>query len=567
MAFKRLGRCFGASVLALGAAQIAHGQTTAPSSVTPPTLRPEPTTGGVQVAIPDSGALVAPRGSEALTVTLVSATVEGGFREVAGETNAIIATLQGRRVTLAEIYKAASGIEEAHARAGYVLARVVVPPQSLVDGGALRLIVIDGFIDEIDLSQVPARARGTVARRVAGLKGRHHVRLIDIERPLLIADDVPGLTLSSTLTRGAAAGGVRLVLVGRQALISGSIGADNSLSPALDRYEVTAQLALNSALGLGEQIYGFASSGYNVSKLFSSDVPVRVLGGGVVMPFGDGRLTLNPEATFSRTQPKVTPGTPQSRGSLRRLTLRSNYTLIKTRAQNASLALTLEQIDETNALPQFGVDISHDRFMAARLGVTYGTARLAGVSLVANAQLSQGLGGLGGLKLSELPSGTTYSRQGASHQFTKLDLTVRAVAPLASEWRINATVKAQTTFGRPVFRSEQTALEGSDALSAYVGGLTAVDEAVTGRAELSKPVSLPHLQLVPYAFAAGGLGRIDQPTVLEPGSIAAASVGAGLRAAIAGTGLTLSVEYAHGFADYAPLRSADRVNAALSLHF
>lgn len=556
------------TALALGAAQAAHAQATAPSSVTPATLRPDTQNRAVPIAIPDSGALEAPQGAAALTVRIDSVTIDGAFPEVADQTARIVAALRGRTVTLAEVYRAASEIEAAHARAGYVLARVVVPPQSLVEGGTLRLVVVDGFIEDVDVSGVPARVRAAVLARVAGLKGRHHVRLNATEQPLLIANEVPGLVLSSTLTRGNQPGGTRLVLVGTQNLLSGRLDFDNSLSSALGTYGFDAQLQLNSALGLGEEIYGFAASGYDLARFFRADVPVRVLGGGVVLPIGDGRLTINPEATFSRTQPKTPVGAPVSRGDLRRLTLRGGYTLVKTRRETLVTNAVVEQIDETDKLPDFGVAISHDRFMAARFGASYSFNAPYGSSFAAGGQVSQGLGGLGALRQGDLPFGTTYSRQGSSLTFTKLNVTLHGQTSLSNTLQLNVVVKGQTSFGKPVFRSEQAVLEGVDALSAYVGGVTAVDEALVARTELVGTLPLARTLLVqPYAFVAGGISRINRPTFFEPGGINAGSAGVGLRANLLGPGIALGVEYARGFADYAPLRSVDRLNVAASIRF
>jgi hemolysin activation/secretion protein len=565
MSAKLLGLLCG-PVLALAGSATAQAQATAPSSITPQTLRPDTPDRNTSVAIPQAGTLEAPQGAGQLSVRIGKVTVEGGFAELDAQTAAIVTPLEARSVTLAEIYQAASEIEAAYARAGFVLARVAVPPQSLMDGGPLRIRVIDGYVESVDFSAVPARARRAVAARIAGLVGRRHLDLGRIEQPLLVAGEVPGLTLSSTLVRGELPGATRLVLGGRQKLISGQISAENNLSPALGTYGLTAQLSLNSALGVGEQIYGFAAGGYDVARFFTATAPVRVLGGGAVVPLGDGRFSLNPEATFSRTEPAALPGAPRTRGNLRRLTLRAGYTAHRTRHHALVLNATAEQIDETNALPEFGTDISHDRFMAARLGANYSRTEARGGTLYLSGQLSQGLGDLGAIRPARLPLGTTLSRQGASLSFTRIDLSLRAFLPLPRGWQLSLGARAQTSFGKPLLRSEQTALEGSEAVSAYLGGNTAVDEAITLRAEFGRPVSIAHLWAVaPYLFAAGGVGLANRPTVLEPGGLSAGSVGAGLRAAVAGTGLTFAAEYAHGFSDYAPLRSANRLNAAITL--
>jgi hemolysin activation/secretion protein len=206
--------------------------------------------------------------------------------------------------------------------------------------------------------------------------------------------------------------------------------------------------------------------------------------------------------------------------------------------------------------------------MVARLGATYRATMPGGGGIVLSGQLSQGLGGLGALEAGNLPLGTTYSRQGASLGFTKADLSLNTFMPIGRDLQLTLVAKGQTSFGAALFRSEQSTLEGSDAVSAYVGGVTAVDESVTARAEFAGRFDLAQVaQVRPYVFIAGGTGRINRPTLLEPGTLGAGSAGVGLRAAIAGTGLGFGAEYAHGFSDYAPLRTADRVNASISLRF
>ena len=332
----------------------ASAQTVSPVTVTPSTLAPEQSNTGYRLEIPEAGALQAPAGAEKMSVTLTDVQIAGGFPEVAAQTDAVIAGLRNRRVSLAQIYAAASQIEAIHARAGYVLARVSVPPQQLADGGALKIVVTDGFIESVDVTGLPGRVRSAVKARTAMLDGKRHVTIAQIEQPLVIAGDVPGLSLRSTLMRGTLPGGTRLVLEGKQHLLTGSLGVDNQLDPSLGRWGINLQLALNSAFGLGEQIYGFVSSNYDLSQTFKRNPPERVLGGGNILPLGDGRFSLNPEATFARTAPAPAAGTPQTVGTLRRLTMRANDTLLRTRRSQAAVNLTVEQIDETNAVPDFG---------------------------------------------------------------------------------------------------------------------------------------------------------------------------------------------------------------------
>jgi hemolysin activation/secretion protein len=550
----------------------ALAQTVSPITVTPESLRPQSDPGKSQITIPESNGLIPPKGAESLSVTLQAATLEGGFSTMAVHSDPILARLNGQKLTLTQIYVAASEIEAAYARAGHVLARVAVPPQELKDGGTLRLLLINGFIEEIDVSAVPSHVRKAVHARTSRLKGQHSLVLQEIEQPLLIANDIPGLTLRSTLERGNQSGATRIVLQGSHRLISGSVGVDNQFDPSLGRWGANAQLALNSVLGLGEEVYGFVSTGYNITRLFSHDARVRVLGGGIALPVSNGRLTFNPEVTFARTAPVAALGAPNSVGKMRRLTFRTNLVLKRTRRHAFNLDGAIEHITASNSFPDFAFTLSQDRYSVARLGLNFAQGRGPGPIFSLSAQLSQGLGNLAAISASDtLTSGIGYSRFGAENRFTKLSLQARSGLALGDQFELSLSAKAQSTFGKAVFRPEQFSLEGRDALSAYVGGETAVDEGALVRAELALQLENEKSKILssaqPYVFAAGGIGRINRPTFIEPSHLSAAALGAGTRFSLAGGKMSFAVEYARGFSDLASLRSTDRVNCSAVFRF
>lgn len=562
-----------ALALALCPQSGALAQSAAPITVTPPTLRPERPDNGFRVEVPTTGALQAPPGSEGLSVTLGKVAVVGGLPPLAEATSAATARITGRRVSLAEIYAAASDIEAAYARAGYVLVRVSVPAQDLRDGGDLRIVVTDGFVEAVDLSGLPPRVRAAVRQRLRTLTGRHPVRLAEIERALLLANDVPGLTLHSTLARGLQPGGTRLLLDGTHKIVSGRIAVDNGLAASLDTYQASVQLQLNGVLGLGETIYGLAASGYDPGQWLKSRAPVGVIGGGFVLPVGDGRFSLNPEAIYSRTAPTPLPGAPLSLGTLRRLSLRAAYTLVRTRARQGSVTLGYEAIEEQNRLPQFDTLISHDRYMVLRAGTNWSWARPGGTGYGLSLQFSQGLGDTGAISEAQaLASGIGFSRQGASNGFSRLSGEFDAQGRLGTTATLDLKIKGQWSFGKPLFRSEQFALEGPEAVSAYVGGVTAVDDGVTGRIEIAPPPwRLAYRAGGPgvaaYAFAAGGIGWIRLPTAVEPGQLKAAAVGLGARLAVARLPISASIELAHGLSDVAALNDHNRINASIAIRF
>jgi hemolysin activation/secretion protein len=377
---------------------------------------------------------------------------------------------------------------------------------------------------------------------------------------------------AESLARGDQPGGTRLILEGTHQILTGSIGFDNALDASLGTYGWRANIELNSLFGLGEEAYGIVSSGLNPRTMFGYEAPVTVFGGGLLVPFDQGRISFNPEATFTRTFLPATPGSPASLGRLHRLTLRENTTLVRTRKQLASIGLTFEQIDETNRLPGFATTLSHDRYLVLRSGGAWSGNDPGHNAYGLTFQLSQGLGDSGGISRAQMVQSTIgYSRAGASNGFTHLNLGASLNQVFGGTFNLALTARGQSSFGQALFRAEQFALEGADGASAYVGGVTTVDEGLVTRAEISRQLALgnPSLALsaAPYAFVAGGTGRIVQPTGAEPDHITAASFGAGLRVSLGKAGQAVTLEYAHGVSDFRAIRTTDRANFAVRLAF
>jgi hemolysin activation/secretion protein len=557
-----------AAALVCGLPGHARAQQVAPSRVTPESLRPAPAPAPT-IALPSGAGEAAPVGAAGLSVMVGSVAVTGTFPGFEGATAAVVDGLRGKRVTLAQIYEAASALERAYAAAGYVLARVVVPPQRLADGGAVRFTVIDGTIERVDVGAVPERQRAVVAARLGGIVGEAHVTLDEIERRLLLVSDLPGLRLRSTLAAGSTPGGTLLVVEATQDLVTGSFGVDDRLPQSLGTWTLNSTAAVNDALGLGEQAY--------VSYSTSPDVGsprLRVFGAGVVLPLGNDGFTLNPEYTESIARPIPAPGTPATSGDFKRFALRAAYPLVRTRDQTLSVQGTAEWDDETLTPIGFPTKLYEDDYGAGRFGVHDAITLSSGASAVLDGTYSHGLAGRGGT--AALP----LSQQGASAVFNKLNLAASLRQPLPEAFELDLIGHAQTSFGAPLMLSEQFGLDGPDALSGFASGTFSVDQGLSLRAEFARPFALslgalgglPPLGLSPYVFGAFGYGQIVQPTAVQKGSIDAGSAGIGLRSAAAADvglplGSTLSVELARRFSDVPGLRGGYRANLAVNLTF
>jgi len=555
------------AALVAGPVGYAGAQQVAPSRVTPESLRPAPAAPPT-IELPSGAPEAVPPNAANLSVRVGQVEVAGTFPEFHGETAALLDPLRGKQMTVAQIYEAASTLEHAYAAAGYVLARVVVPPQKLVDGGTVRFTVIDGTIERVDVSAVPERQRAVIAARMAAIVGEPHVMLDDIQRRLLLVSDLPGLQLRSTLARGDTPGGTLLVVEATQNYVTGTVGVDDRLPSSLGTWTINTNLALNDALGLGEQAYFSYSSNpdFGTPRL-------RVRGGGIVLPIGSDGFTLNPEYTESVARAIPTPGAPAALGDFQRFALHATYPLIRTREQTLSLQATAEWDDEKLTTTDFGTLLYHDEYGVGRFGGHDALELPWGAAAVVDGTFSHGIAGRGGSLAVPL------SEQGASPVFNKLNAFVSLRQPLPEAFEIDFSGRAQTSFGTPLMLSEQFSLDGPDALSSFAAGTFSVDQGASLRIELARPFTvsllddMPPLTLAPYLFGAYGYGELADATAVQRAVIDAGSAGLGMRCAagtsVAGVplGSNLSVEMGRRFSDVPSERGGYRMDVALNLTF
>nr|WP_245367055.1 ShlB/FhaC/HecB family hemolysin secretion/activation protein [Neorhizobium galegae] len=555
----------------------AHSQTASQlteSSYAPPVIRSL----GSGIELPAVVGLVAPAGADRVHVTPSGIVVENGLPDLAEATAAVEARLKGKRVSGADLFVIAQDLESAYVRAGFLLARVSLPPQTLKNGKPLKLIVTDGYVAAIDVSALPEAVRERVAAILKPLEGRRGLQKGDLERRLLLAGDTPGLSLRSTLKAGAAPGATIIVIEGSYAPVSGNVALDNGLSREMGRYSLSLGMDINSVLGLGETTY-VRLSGYpggGDQNIFSDDPRNRQVVAGITLPLGTDGVWLNVEGVDSKTHPTSDLGYTMA-DQYQRLSTRLGYGWLRSRTLNASTLIGLDMADESQKIDLSGTrtDFSEDRLRVLRLTQTADAILDNGGRLSGNAVLSFGLDALGARQgTAALP----LSRDGAEPDFRKAELSLSYAQGFAGD-RVQLSVagRAQTSFGDPLVASEQMSITGMDWVSGFDSGAIQADTGAVLRTELSFPVVLPALDIYPglgsiaspYLFAAGGLARLENPSAVENAVTRAGAFGAGLRLALSDKASprnsSLSLEYAHGTAS--DRDAEDRFNLRFQIGF
>jgi hemolysin activation/secretion protein len=506
----------------------------APSQVAPPAIPALPQAAPQVPAVAPPEAPAFPEGAEKLSVVLLGFDIEGEFEEFVATRRELEAPLIGRRVTVAELFTFATKLQAAYVRAGYLLVRVVVVPQELSERARVKIKVIDGFIEQIDVTALSGAVSGRVYAVLEPLLRKGRLLERELERRLVLAGDTPGLELRSTLAAGKEVGGSILILTGLHRPVTVSAYSDNAMPVTFGTTQAVGLLGLNSVFGAGEQIFVSATD-YPKSDFATMFPTRRFLQGNAVAPLGIDSWRVLFTATDGRTTPSVPP-VAATQGIFRQSSAVLAYDAIRTRdiqlTVNARLDLTNERVDTLVLNPP--VSLSLDRVRPVRAGVD-GNWRLrdTDTNIIFTALVSRGLAGLGARTLADATPELPLSRQGADAVFTKLNAGFGIMQNLPSNFLVTTTAYAQSSFHRPLLTSEQFDIVGPKMLSGFTAGSLPGDSAWVVRTEFGHVIQVPFgagaFTVTRYVFGATGERIFHEPTALEFGSVHASNYGVGIR--------------------------------------
>lgn len=491
-------------------------------------------------------------------------------------TDPLLFSFMGRSVPVRDIYNAVAAIEQIYVDHGYFLTRVIVPAQHVTEGGTLHLTVLHGFLESIDLAEVPEAFRDRVQATTAPLIGRKDLTRAQFERALLIAGDLPSIRLRAQLRPGAEQGAAVLVLAGEYHAVTSTLQADDYLPLALGKSSLTVSSAYTPPHGDAAQLYATASTAGDTLP-FSAASPRRLLIGGVRSPIGISGAVLNFEATWSQTAPRPAAGVIATRSSFERAAIRGTYPLVKTRQTTVTVDGDFDITVESQMATRFDIVQYRDRLIVARTGLTVDHALGSDTSIVFNTELSHGLPGLGSRDPSQATSREPLSQLGGSNVFTKVEWQASVRHQLTTRDALQCDVHGQHTSGAPLLLAEKFTLGGPGDLSGYDTASFSGDRGYALRAEAQHRYDWPRLAsetaIQFYGFAAHGQTSLIDPTAVEQRTSPGSSAGAGARSSTSrhtGTAgpFEFSAEIARQFNSSAShLNDHWRVNLAASIRF
>jgi hemolysin activation/secretion protein len=335
---------------------------TATLPLPPPTdlARPQAPLTQPKVMVPQRNAapVVMPENAATTQVDVVAITLDGVTAYPDGALASLYGNLIGQRVALSEVFAAAARIEARYRADGFPLARVIIPAQDVPDG-RYHIRIVEGFVSEIVIDGNPGAVRGLIQKLLAPVMRSKPARMADIERALLLANDLPGYQVTSTLTPDAATpGAAKLIVSVQQKRVDVFATLNNRGSRAAGPLTGTIGTSLNNLGSFGGHVGALYYTTFNGEQNFAElSVDGRV---------GSKGLKLRGWASYGTSSPGsiLAPLDIKSRSLLAGIGF--EYPIVRSRALNISAHGSLEfSRDRTRIL---GTPISEDRQRALRLG-------------------------------------------------------------------------------------------------------------------------------------------------------------------------------------------------------
>jgi hemolysin activation/secretion protein len=544
------------------------------SQITPPNFRPSDRlpTGGLM--IPDSSSIQIPPGAEKLRVWIGRVEYSGGRPELDAVHQEIATSLSKRIATTAELFEAARKLENAYIKAGYGLVRVVLPAQRLKHLGVLRFVLIDGYIEKVDTSNLPKAIELRVREIMDPVLNRRGLLMSELERRLVLAGDIPGTSLRSTLTPGSVQGASVLVLEARYKAVTGQFSVDNTGGKSLGVPAVGFGLDLNALLFSSESIYLRVNGApFNEGGVTGQNPRNRMVAAGFVLPIGDDGWSINLEASNSATTPHTPTKALATTSSFDRYSTRLRYGFIRSRGLSATGELAFDVQNEVSDFLYSARLGSEDRLRVLRPSLETSWREQPKALLTARVAAAFGISGLGARDVPLTNTERPLSRLGAGPNFSKLEASLNYSYIFGDFLTVDMRLRGQTSFGKSLPRSEMFGLVGATAVSSFDTGQFQGDSGYLFRTELQfnnvwngdwgfrvpefpaqEGTGLPPegnttgvVTFIPYLFGSFGTAIVANPTVLEFERATAGSFGLGFRTGAAPqasfSNSTFSAEY------------------------
>jgi len=485
------------------------------------------------------GTLPAPGGA---TVKLTQVVFSGNQSIATATLMARLGDVQGRSLDMRGLAELVNTIAAYYRESGYVFAQAYMPPQAL-ESGVLQINVIEGKFGAVTVVGKDQLDKEAQPFLNYGLFSDAPIENKQLERTLLIVDDLPGIKIQPVLKPGTTQGTADLLVnvAKDETEESGTVGFDNTGPRSTGENRLRAAAHFNNKLMFGDKISlnGLVTDKSMWLGSIDYDAPIGYSG-------------LRGSAGYSRSS-YVLGGAFASLGAhgiAETLSAQLTHPVIRSQATNLYMSLGgqhKELQDIYDSVSTTRKKRSNAVLLGARFdnrdrlgggGITYGSMTLAH----------------GHLHLDDATFATDATTAQSAGWFSKFNLDVARIQSLVGDFSLYGRFSGQWA-NKNLDSSEKFNLGGFYGVRSQPLGEGTGDQGYLGQLELRYALSA---EFTPFAFYDGGHSKVNA-TPWDPNSSATRTVsghGLGLRSIYDGwsVDMTLAVQ------DRGGVTTSDTVN-------
>ncbi len=444
----------------------------------------------------------------------------------------------GRQLNRAELQQLARAIADTARSRGFIFASAAIPPQEL-EVGILEVRLEEGTIDEVRIEGTENRKVRSILSRIVGPSPTK----VEVERAILLAGDVPGISISRTRYIREGNRGVLLVRA-KEDRSSGEVRLDNYGRDSTGPLRARLSLELNGLLASDDTV--------SVNAITNPVDPKELVyvSGSYGIGLGDNGITANLSAGTGRTEPGGRAPGFESVGRSDFVSASITVPLIRSNEANLHASAEIAYLTVNQDYIAFGLQKDDIVTFTAS---AWGNMRVAGGRMSAGVSIAQGLGIFGATEINDPLS----SRLEGSGRFTRLNSWLNFSRDLGGDFSIRAAMNAQWA-SRPLLSSQTIGIGGPSFGRGFDFSERTGDSGILGSLELRRNFEDP----LPFVDWAQAFGFVDGGYVNDHrdnrGGSALYSAGGGIRSGIGDANMSFQLAF--------PLNSIREASADKSPH-
>lgn len=436
---------------------------------------PTPDTAIPKVILPKEQAPAPPAGAGEIHFMLGGATLEGVTLLSSQETDAVIQPWIGKEISVAQIGELARQLTAVYRSKGFMLASVQVPPQRIEKDGRIKLIAIEGELEDIDIQGGDPKGEPLIRAYLAPLLRDKTITLDRIEHALLLAQDLEGVNAHALMEPGSQDGLVKLTVKVTRDPVSFQLYYDNMNSPYQGRDRVIGSTQANNLFGHSDYMRLSLQKSFDTSELTSWSILQ-----GIMLGSEGTRLELSYSDSITQPGYKLQPY--HFRGEARIASAMVLTPLERGRYFNVRAQYGIQHLDSKQTANDGDETLYHDRLNMLTAGgsVDWQDNWMGGGLSVLNLNYYQGISGD--------PGHPDPSRAHAKGQFAEFEFFFNRFQTLTRRFSLQVAAGGQYAFA-PLVSSEQYSLGGYPFGRGFDMSTLAGDQGLAGKAELRYDIS------------------------------------------------------------------------------